>query len=188
MQDGYLLIILRVPVSALKNAVKSKGKQYWGISFVALPSLSANGAEKDMTATEVPDNAEVNPHTFELKVDQPLRCILRSHGEDSSQRNDDNCYNITPRSRQRQKDGGEKLDIGDESVENNFCQLTITGLKVEYVGGVADAWMDGVTLEDLRPASERPMIPVSSSLPLNSASVACSLYLSHGLMWCDVWV
>ena len=171
MQDGYLLIILRVPVSALTNAVKLKGKQHWGISFVALPSLSATGAEKDMTATEVPDNAEVNPHTFELKVDQPLRCILRSHGEDSSQcDDDDNCYDTTPRSRQRQQ-----LDIGDESVENNFCQLTITGLKVEYVGGVADAWMDGITLEDLRPECERPMIPVSSCLPLNHCTSPLSL-------------
>lgn len=157
--DGSLRILLIVPNAALKSAIDQKGSNRWGMSFVSLPSLTVTkrptdgpwfrGSEECATPPEEP--APAAPHTFRLLVSKPLKCVLRSHGEQEN-----TCAD--------QAIDEEELSRWDLSVEDDFAQFTITNLRMEYCDGKGEAVMDEMVLEDLRPASQRPMIPVPQNL------------------------
>ena len=185
--------MLFVQQAAIKAAVELKGLTNWGMSFVSLPSLTINKsmaesmresssdyqAQSTQAADESSPDSPGSPVSavmiYKLVVCKPLKCILRSHGEAER-----SSYSTS-------SDDTEELSRWDLSVEDDFAQLTITNLKLEYCNGNGEAVMDSVVLEDLRPASQRPMIPVPQNVDLleedtiRTMLVRLPIHVAHSL-------
>ena len=186
LNDGSLRIVLFVQQAAIKAAVDLKGFTHWGMSFVSLPSLTINKSmadnmresrcadEYDESSPSSPDSpaSPNNPDMiYRLVASKPLKCILRSHGEAER-----SAYSTST-------DDTEELSRWDLTVEDDFAQLTITNLRLEYCNGNGEAVMDSIVLEDLRPASQRPMIPVPQNVDLLEEDTIRTMLVSwHALV------